>query len=540
MPNYVFNTSVTTLGAAQNPVAGDSIVITQSGSVVAPGQNIVATTPLMTGISVNIAGLAQIGTISLYGGDNVQITGSGSLFSTATTAAIFTGDQAGASLVSNDGSIFAYQGRGISVTGDYDLVRNSGTIVAMTGVTLGNSAGLGQTLNNSGQITGTNNGVLVFGNQTRILNSGEITGQQSSGVYYFSANISASGSLTNTGTIHSSLSAGGVGVELTGENSVFSLMNSGTISGGGYAIRSSGLSADVITNTGLILGAVDLGTGDDTYLGQGGEIQGSLFLGDGNDAADLRGSLLMGFAYGGLGNDVYWVDRSDTYISETDGEIDSVFATCDFRLTPNVENLVLLDGGNFAGLGNSSANSIAGNMGNNRIVGLDGIDTLNGDAGDDRIYGGNQVDNLLGDDGDDALFGGLGNDTMSGGDGDDTLTGGAGRDQQAGGTGADQFVLANLGHTGTTSAAADLITDFIQGDDRIDLSRLDAIRGNGVADDAFTFIGNAAFSAVAGQLRAYVSGGATFVEMDVNGDGTLDGMIRLTGTITLTAGDFGL
>jgi hypothetical protein len=57
-------------------------------------------------------------------------------------------------------------------------------------------------------------------------------------------------------------------------------------------------------------------------------------------------------------------------------------------------------------------------------------------------------------------------------------------------------------------------------------------------DQAFSFIGTAAFTHHAGELRFATASGVTSVYGDVNGDGTADFQIRLSGTITLVAADF--
>jgi serralysin len=67
---------------------------------------------------------------------------------------------------------------------------------------------------------------------------------------------------------------------------------------------------------------------------------------------------------------------------------------------------------------------------------------------------------------------------------------------------------------------------------------LDAKSTNANPNDAFVFIGAAAVTNVAGQLRAVQSGSATFVEADVTGDGIADVMLRLTPLLVLTASDF--
>ena len=80
----------------------------------------------------------------------------------------------------------------------------------------------------------------------------------------------------------------------------------------------------------------------------------------------------------------------------------------------------------------------------------------------------------------------------------------------------------------------DLITDFrrAQGD-RIDLSGIDA-NGNLAGDQAFAFIGTAAFSRVAGQARF----GNGLLQLDVNGDGRSDMDVAAQGLTALLATDF--
>lgn len=93
---------------------------------------------------------------------------------------------------------------------------------------------------------------------------------------------------------------------------------------------------------------------------------------------------------------------------------------------------------------------------------------------------------------------------------------------------------------GDTSAArslADQIEDFTAGADLIDLSAMDANTLLG-GDQAFSFIGNAAFSGAAGQLHYVQTASYTYLEGDTNGDGTADFSIRLTGTLALAESDF--
>ena len=154
------------------------------------------------------------------------------------------------------------------------------------------------------------------------------------------------------------------------------------------------------------------------------------------------------------------------------------------------------------------------------------------------ISAGNGNDQVLGGSGDNRLFGGNGDDWISGGGGADMLVGGAGQDYLIGGTGADQFAFNPGDFTaGTTAGLVDRIADFSQSDgDKINLSPIDAITGG--SDNAFSFIGSAAFTGVAGQLRYDYSGSDTMIYGDVNGDGVADFAVQLTGTFTLLSSDF--
>lgn len=101
-----------------------------------------------------------------------------------------------------------------------------------------------------------------------------------------------------------------------------------------------------------------------------------------------------------------------------------------------------------------------GQPGNDHLNGNKGRDTLHGGAGNDELYGGQDGDQLYGEDGNDTASGDAGDDWISGGAGLDTLIGGAGRDEFAF-QGAD----AAFSTSGQNAGAADLISDFKQGDD---------------------------------------------------------------------------
>jgi Ca2+-binding RTX toxin-like protein len=137
--------------------------------------------------------------------------------------------------------------------------------------------------------------------------------------------------------------------------------------------------------------------------------------------------------------------------------------------------------------------------------------------------------------GHDDLFGGDGADILNGHAGDDLIVGGPGNDLLVGGLGADRF-LFNPGHLGGGLSATDRIKDFnsAQGD-LIDFHNLDANTNVG-GDRAFAWIGGAAFSGTAGELRFAFAGNTTTVTGDT--DGTADFALWLTGQVALTEGDF--
>jgi Ca2+-binding RTX toxin-like protein len=155
------------------------------------------------------------------------------------------------------------------------------------------------------------------------------------------------------------------------------------------------------------------------------------------------------------------------------------------------------------------------------------VETINGSNHDDVMTGNTLGNALIGFDGDDILNGGGGDDVLRGGSGADTLNGGAG---------ADYFSYTAV--SDSTVSAADTIQDF-QTWDVISVRMIDADGNAGNGDTAFSFIGTAAYTGVAGQLRyAVTSPGVTTIAGDINGDGTSDFHIRLDGAITLQASDF--
>jgi Ca2+-binding RTX toxin-like protein len=237
--------------------------------------------------------------------------------------------------------------------------------------------------------------------------------------------------------------------------------------------------------------------------------------------------------------------------------------------------------------GTSAAQSLFGSAQNDTLFGHDGNDTLDGGAGADILDGGLGFDLLryamsqsavqvdlsansaaggdaagdtvagfealagsafgdwLAGDASGNWIGGLaGNDTITGGAGADTLAGGAGRDILTGGLDGDHFTFAAMSQMTTRVQTTDVITDFRRGQDKIDLSAIDAsTRWDG--NNTFTFDKTRAFGTkpegdiyykkfnLAGTRNDY-----TLVYIDTDADRAAEGMIKVMGLHNLTAGDF--
>jgi Ca2+-binding RTX toxin-like protein len=226
------------------------------------------------------------------------------------------------------------------------------------------------------------------------------------------------------------------------------------------------------------------------------------------------------FAYGGTdtligygGDDVLIVDGNDDVVVEiVGGGYDTVLARYSYVLTAgaDIEALATVNANDTTSInltGNALGQAIRGNAGANILDGGGGADFLSGGAGNDRLIGG------------------------------------AGNDRLEGGAGADTFVFAALGDSSLDArrsdgakSMSDIITDFVSGQDKIDLSAIDAVAGT-AGNDAFTFLGTGAFTGHAGELRYEVRGGSAYILADVDGNGLAD-MEIVANAPVLAASDF--
>ena len=227
-------------------------------------------------------------------------------------------------------------------------------------------------------------------------------------------------------------------------------------------------------------------------------VRATILSGNDTITGSKSADLLDGYAgtdvmTGGGGDDIYIVDNlGDRAVERPMAGTDRVEASVSFSLGGQFSENLTLTGGN----------------------------AINGT--------GNTLDNVI-----------LGNDAankLKGGGGNDVLTGGAGRDTLTGGIGNDTFAFQAVSDS-PVGKAYDIIADFTAGQDRIDLSAIQAVAGV-EGDQGFTFVGNAVL-AHAGDLHARVSGTSTFLEGDVNGDGRADFQVLLKNVVNgLQASDF--
>lgn len=218
------------------------------------------------------------------------------------------------------------------------------------------------------------------------------------------------------------------------------------------------------------------GTGNDIILG-------------GDDADTLAGASGNDTIFGGDGDDTILGNRGNDFIDagagadsiDGGGGIDRVwYGDSGSGVTVNLLSGKGL-GGNAEGdtysgiervtgseardtiIGTAVANSLKGQGGNDVIYGVDGRDVIEGQGGRDTLYGGNSNDVVLG---------GADNDFVYGNRGFDQLDGGTGDDELFGGNDVDYFRFTTEGSTGFGN---DIIRDFDDGADRIDVRKVASV-----------------------------------------------------------------
>lgn len=172
-------------------------------------------------------------------------------------------------------------------------------------------------------------GIYLNGTGNYIFNSGDV-----SGVYAVSF-AAGNGYLQNSGNISGSF----IGVQMYGAaDTINTLVNSGSIGGTGYGVYCS-TASDSITNTGVIGGTINLGSGNDLYNGSLGTAAGKVFGGYGDDR--ITGGSTDDYIAGGPGTDILTGNGgSDTFLFAEHGTAAHNDSVIDFQ---HGTDLVALD-----------------------------------------------------------------------------------------------------------------------------------------------------------------------------------------------------
>ncbi|MGH0320360.1 hypothetical protein RWA03_22170 (plasmid) [Sinorhizobium meliloti] len=307
------------------------------------------------------------------------------------------------------------------------------------------------------------------------------------------------------------------------------------------------------------------GSGNDTLIGNAGD---DLLFGElGNDT--ILGGAGKDRLDGGAGNDTASYESAtagvkaslaakSTNTNDAAGDsyygIDNLTGTRFSDVLGGNAYVNILTGGDGSDIliGGASGDKLIGGIGNDAasyataaggiIANLGSQSGNTGDAKGDTysavesLIGSNYADELYGNGGANSLSGGTGDDIIGAGSGNDWIYGGSGADRLVGGMGADRFVFKALSES--TGATADSIFDFMASEqDRIDLSAIDASTTT-FGNQAFSFIGTAAFKGTAGELRYEKLSSDTFIYADVNGDRIADLKIHLDDAVTLAGNYF--
>ncbi|WP_428424120.1 beta strand repeat-containing protein [Pararhizobium sp.] len=270
-------------------------------------------------------------------------------------------------------------------------VDTGGSIHAYNGIAF---YGEGTSVENVGHITAENIGIYGNAHDMAIFNEGVI--QAKTGILVENATASMS-FLRNSGTIHANngiLAVNG-GVNITNDAD-------GIIDAKMAAVTLGENSSDrnIVNNYGLIESAdiAVLGSTGVDYVSNHGTIKGTVFLGDGNDSFDNSEGTIDHAVDGGLGDDYYGFGaKAFTIIDGGGSDTIGTYVTRSLTAYSNIENLSLEGGLNINGTGNTLANKIYGNSGDNilnggndnivdKLSGGDGSDTYTLGSGFDLVY----------------------------------------------------------------------------------------------------------------------------------------------------------
>ena len=302
-------------------------------------------------------------------------------------------------------------------------IGETGFISAYIGVS-GETTGGDAYVANAGYIDASNVGIYFTARTAaEIVNSGVIDAMV--GIYIAASYLSKSVEITNSGLIRADIA-----MSVRAEQVTVNLTASSRIIADDVALD---LDTDVVTwecdvsNAGLIRSqglAISTGLGSDSVVNSG-RIVGGISLGGGDDLFRSLAGRVDGEVAGGAGDDTFYVDDTGLIVVEAgNGGFDTVYAKVSYTLASDHIELLQLTG-------NKNVNA----------TGAGGSETLVGNAR---------------------------KNALDGGGGADWLDGGRGNDKLTGGEGADTFAM-------TRDTGRDVILDYLDGTDRIDLRDIGAI-----------------------------------------------------------------
>lgn len=153
------------------------------------------------------------------------------------------------------------------------------------------------------QALGFSSAIYMHSHSATIFNEGTIAATQGAGIVLRGSTNSTHSKVVNSGLIEGAIGITRFGIDAVGETIV--VENTGTIRGttASYGLYSSegGAARDLLTNSGKMIGKVELFGGNDLYDGRAGMIKGGVFGGEGNDR--LSGGKENNNLYGDGGND---------------------------------------------------------------------------------------------------------------------------------------------------------------------------------------------------------------------------------------------
>jgi Ca2+-binding RTX toxin-like protein len=261
------------------------------------------------------------------------------------------------------------------------VIDASGVILAGIGLSLINTSPAD--INNAGYIGGSFAGLYLVSYSGSIVNSGSIIGTNM-GIYFLTSAARASFTIDNDGLI-----AGDTGINMVAQQATITLGADSQVMGVATGIFNAGTNLTVI-NDGVIAasgGVAYQGSAGVDNLTNTGKIVGNVNLGDGADRFTESGTgNVVGIVSGGMGDDNFVLSSNKMRVSETNGEgADTVRASASYSIANEgeVENLKLIGKNKLNAIGNEYANTITGNKGANHLDGGAGSDILIGGKGDD-------------------------------------------------------------------------------------------------------------------------------------------------------------